>query len=345
MATVQLAEAPKDLISSVKFAPQGPILLTTSWDSVLRIYDARQDSGSLYGSVQFNAPLLDATWDSTRGNTTAYVAGLEQKVYAVDVEQTRTMPIGRDHEQAIKNVVYHSGTRTVITGSWDKTLQQIDTRAFPAESRQFVNLPGKVFSMDCTLQNLLVVAMSERRVNIYDMRQLGEPQQQRESSLKYPTRTVRCMPGGEVGYATTSIEGRVAVEFFDSSDEVQAQKYAFKCHRIADKSGGVDSYDVVTPVNGLAFHPKFGTFFTGGSDNMVCLWDYKAKKRMKQYGRLPGAVMALDVDQGTGRMVAMGVSDDSYKESPIERGPRSAQSAVFIRYLTENEARGKNDFF
>lgn len=51
------------------------------------------------------------------------------------------------------------------------------------------------------------------------------------------------------GYATTSIEGRVAVEFFDPSPEAQAKKYAFKCHRQV-----IDGVDTVYPVQGLAFN-------------------------------------------------------------------------------------------
>lgn len=78
---------------------------------------------------------------------------------------------------------------------------------------------------------------------------MSEPYQRRESSLKFMTRTVRCMPNGE-GYASSSIEGRVAVEFFDPSKESQSRKYAFKCHRQTE--GDVD---VVFPVNALAFHP------------------------------------------------------------------------------------------
>lgn len=259
-------------------------------------------------------------------------------MYAVDVEQGKTQNIGQDHDQAVKSVIFHAETSTVISGSWDKTLQQIDARALPGESRKF-QLPGKVFTMDAT-DKYLVVGMSDRLVHIYDMKNLaGGPLQQRESSLKYPTRTLRCIPN-EVGYASTSIEGRVAVEFFDSSDHVQAQKYAFKCHRIADKSGAPGAVDTVTPVNALAFHPTYGTFFSGGSDSFVCLWDYKARKRMKQYQRFPGSIMALDVDS-TGEMLAIGVSDDSYKESPVDLGQRPAQSAVFIRYFGPDEARGK----
>lgn len=39
----------------------------------------------------------------------------------------------------------------------------------------------------------------------------------------------------------------------------QARKYAFKCHRKAE-----DGKDVVYPVNAMSFHPRFGTFATGG---------------------------------------------------------------------------------
>lgn len=322
----------------MRFAPSGPILLATSWDAQLRIYDARPGQGNLHASIKYKAPVLDSCWDSGRGNSTAYVGGMERRVYAVDVEQGKTQPIGKDHNQAIKSVIHHAETCSVISGSWDKTLQQADTRSLPTESKTY-ELPGKVFTMDATDRHL-VVGMSNRLVYIYDMRNMeAGPIQRRESSLKYPTRTLRCIPN-EVGYASTSIEGRVAVEFFDSSEHVQAQKYAFKCHRIADKSGAHGAVDTVTPVNALSFHPTFGTFFSGGSDSIVCLWDYKARKRMKQYQRFPGSIMALDVDS-TGTMLAIGVSDDSYKESPVDLGPQAAQSAVYIRYLGPDEARGK----
>lgn len=55
-----------------------------------------------------------------------------------------------------------------------------------------------------------------------------------------------------VGYAIGSVEGRIGVEYFDPSPEVQEKKYAFKCHRQA-----IDDVDHVWPVNALAFHPVF----------------------------------------------------------------------------------------
>jgi len=71
-------------------------------------------------------------------------------------------------------------------------------------------------------------------------------------------RCIRCYPNG-TGYALSSIEGRVAMEYFDNSEQVQTKKYAFKCHRRSEAGR-----DVVFPVNAIAFHPIFGTFATGG---------------------------------------------------------------------------------
>ncbi|KAJ1556320.1 hypothetical protein HK405_002010, partial [Cladochytrium tenue] len=108
----------------------------------------------------------------------------------------------------------------------------------------------------------------------------------RESS-KFMTRVLRCMPNGE-GYATGSIEGRIAVEFFDESPEVQAKKYAFKCHR--EKQEGIDT---VYPVNAIAFHPVHGTFASGGGDGVVNMWDGNHRKRIKALPRYPTSIASL----------------------------------------------------
>jgi cell cycle arrest protein BUB3 len=59
--------------------------------------------------------------------------------------------------------------------------------------------------MDCDDPNgKLIVSMSERKMWIWDVKMLAktnqgqiEPWQKRESSLKFMTRTVRCMPDGK----------------------------------------------------------------------------------------------------------------------------------------------------
>ena len=84
---------------------------------------------------------------------------------------------------------------------------------------------------------------------IWDIRNHSEPEQQRESSLKYQTRCIRAFIDGS-GYSLSSVEGRVAIEYFDPSPAIQDKKYAFKCHRTV-----VNGIDQVYPVNCMAYHP------------------------------------------------------------------------------------------
>ena len=99
------------------------------------------------------------------------------------------------------------------------------------------------------VQTKLVLGLAGRLVYIFDSRNLKEPMQKRESSLKYQTRCIRCFPHGD-GYVISSIEGRVAVDYFDPSEASQSRKYAFKCHR--ENQNGAE---IVFPVNAICFHP------------------------------------------------------------------------------------------
>ncbi len=158
-----------------------------------------------------------------------------------------------------------------------------------------------------------------------------EPYQRREGSLKFMTRAVATMPT-DSGYASSSIEGRVAVEWFDASSESQARKYAFKCHRQT-----VDGVDVVYPVNALAFHPLHGTFASGGGDGVVALWDGVAKRRIRQYPKYGSSVAALDFS-ADGRYLAVAVSP-GFEDGKDEIAEGSVN--IFIRELGPTEAKGK----
>lgn len=153
---------------------------------------------------------------------------------------------------------------TLVTGSWDRTLRLWDPRASTPQQSSH-STPERVYQIDI-VNNTLVVAMASRLFHIYDIRKMDTASQIRESSLKYMTRSLACMPTGEgemrmsnwsipwltlpKGYATASVEGRIAVEYFEPTPEAQDKKYAFKCHRQT-----IDDVDHVWPVNALAFHP------------------------------------------------------------------------------------------
>lgn len=86
----------------------------------------------------------------------------------------------------------------VISGSWDKTLKCWDPRGASSQERTLVGTytqPERVYSLSL-VGNRVVVATAGRHVNIYDLRNMSQPEQQRESSLKYQTRCVQCYPNG-----------------------------------------------------------------------------------------------------------------------------------------------------
>jgi cell cycle arrest protein BUB3 len=118
-------------------------------------------------------------------------------------------------------------------------------------------LPQKIFHLSyAPATQTLLVSMAKRHVWTYNLRELAAGTQarevsasKRESALKLLTGSVACMADGK-GWASGSLEGRIAVEYFDSSAEVQSQKYAFRAHRQT-----VDGVDCVYPINALAYHP------------------------------------------------------------------------------------------
>lgn len=158
-------------------------------------------------------------------------------------------------------------------------------------------------------------------------------EQQRESTLRYQTRCLAVMPDGR-GYALGSVEGRVAMEYFDLSPAAQAAKYAFKCHRRAE--GGKD---VVFPVHGIAFHPLLGTFATGGGDGVVSVWDGDNKKRLFQVLRYPTSVASLALSRD-GSMLAV-ASSYTYERGQ-EGSAAQPPDAIYVRPVLEAEVMPKN---
>lgn len=154
------------------------------------------------------------------------------------------------------------------------------------------------------------------------------------------------MPDG-TGFAVSSIEGRVGVEWFAA--EMEKEMYAFKCHRQTSKilipgenDGEPMDVDVVYPVNALAFHPVHGTFATGGGDGVVTLWDAQTKRRVRQYSSLGASVAALDFS-ADGKFLAIAVSpgfEDGEEKPEGVQHPGSA-IRVLVRALSETEAVGK----
>ena len=270
--------------------------------------------------------------------------------YSIDLS-TGAQSVLSSHTAGVKCVAYSSAHRILVSASWDSTLH-IHHPENPSIPTASITLPAKPFSLSLS-PTKLVIAMASRALHIYDLATLAadsvaaatvssaepisllrtEPWQRRESALKFMARAVACMPN-DAGYASSSIEGRVAVEWFDPSASSQARKYAFKCHRQASPEG----IDVVYPVNALAFHPAHGTFASGGGDGFVALWDGVGKRRIRQYQRYMASVAALSFSSN-GRFLAVGISP-GFEDGQEEIGEGVVK--VFVRELGENEAKAKS---
>ena len=153
----------------------------------------------------------------------------------------------------------------------------------------------------------------------------------REPLLKYPTRVIRGFPDGS-GWATGSIEGRVAVDFVEQSAASATARFAFKCHRQRAQGGGDER---VYPVHAIAFHPGFGTFATGGGDGTVSFWDWAAKKRLSQLPAFATSIAALAFSRD-GTKLAIGVSymyDEGERDHPAD--------AIVLRAVAESDVRPK----
>ena len=281
---LNLADPPEDGISSVEFSPTSPdVLLAASWDATVRRYDLNRDRPLVAAATQPTA-CLAATFAGD--DATAVVGCVDGSVRVARVDGAlqggQAAALGA-HDAGVRCLKYDAQHNVVFSGSWDRTVGGWDPRASNGRVAT-AEVPGKVFALDLAFgaaDTKLVVGTSDRHVVLFDARNLSTPLQHRESSLKHQTRCLKCFPDA-TGYALSSIEGRVSVEYFADCD--QARKYAFKCHRVGK---------VVYPVNAIAFHPLLGTFATGGSDGGVSLWDGAHKKRLAQLQPFPTSVAAL----------------------------------------------------
>ncbi|KDD75700.1 hypothetical protein H632_c543p1 [Helicosporidium sp. ATCC 50920] len=148
-----------------------------------------------------------------------------------------------------------------------------------------------------------------------------------DSPLRHQTRAVRCFPDG-TGFALGSVEGRVAMEFWDEGHD--AARYAFKCHRgpAADGSG-----DTIYPVHALAFHEPYGTFASGGGDGCVAAWDGQRKKRLALWQGYPTSIAALAFNK-TGTLLAV-ASSYAFEQGECSHPP----DAIYIRSVTDADVK------
>lgn len=248
------------------------------------------------------------------------------KVRMFDMATSETTLLGRHTGEPAKIACSCLGAldeHTIVSAGWNAKLYVWDSRS-PGQPQYSIDLPGKAFGLDVT-KGMVVVATSGRRICVVDMAQ-RKLVLDRESSLKYQSRCISFFPDG-TGIALGSIEGRVAVEFLEELGvPTDRKKYAFKCHR---------QHDTVYPVNAIAFHPRFGTFATGGCDGTVVTWDGRNKKKLTTIPKFATSVAALAFNHD-GTLLAVA---SSYT---FEEGERDhPQDEIYIRQMLDSECQPK----
>ncbi|KAF4319957.1 hypothetical protein BBO99_00004436 [Phytophthora kernoviae] len=324
---VELQAPPTDGVSCLRFGTSQ--LLVSSWDASLRVYEGAR----LRSRVDLEAPVLSCCYG--KGDAEAFAGGLDCVVKQLDIGTRQLTSLG-SHSAAVRHVGYSKEFGLTVSGGWDGVVKVWDVRNGDNRQIHEASTTGKVFGMDVK-SHVVAVATSDKQVMVYDLRNFAEPILKRESPLKHQMRCVSVFPDLS-GFALGSVEGRIALEYFEDNKpsdaaEQSAKKkrsYAFKCHRAK-----VDDQTLIYPVNAIAFHPMYGTFATGGCDGMVNLWDGANKKRITHLRQYPTSIAAMDFNQD-GSVLAIAASytyEEGEKDHPND--------AIFLHTVQDSEVRSK----
>lgn len=327
---VPIENPPTNVISRVVFGRSRDLLAASSWDKTIRIYDVDEsNNGRSKVTFSWSSPVLDCGF--MEGDGKIVFGDLDKNVNILDVETNTAVTAGQ-HNAPVRCVQYHHQLNVVISGGWDKKIRAFDPRTPQMKPIADVDLYGKVHCMDL-VNNTLVVGDSMKRVYIYDLARgfsgFATPET-KDGVLKYQYRSLKCFPDNR-GFAIGSIEGRVAWEYFSKSQDSISNQYAFKCHRLKTTP---DS-DLAYAVNAIDFHPKFGTFVTGGADGLVCAWDGVSRKRLWRTTNLPTSVASVSFNS-TGGKLAIAISDVFKLE-----GEPAAPPGILVRGINDEECKAR----
>lgn len=143
-----------------------------------------------------------------------FSGGADKSVKILDLGSGQTMSFAA-HEQPVRSMrwVSSGNVQALVTGSWDKTLKYWDLRS--PQPLATVQLPERCYSMDSN-GDLLVTATADRNILIFNLANPSQPFKTMPSPLKWQTRVVSCFLNG-TGFAVGSIEGRVALQYVNST--------------------------------------------------------------------------------------------------------------------------------
>lgn len=319
---IEFPNVTKDFISDLKYIPENNTVLVSSWDGTLSIYNIILKNGSyeisLEKTIDAGFPILSCCY-SRNG---IYLGGVNGELYFFNLQtQNLTMVKNNRAKSGIIRILPYYDD--YITGSWDGYLQIIDHHS--QDIKLFKTIEnGKILTLDCSTEHL-VVCITGNKMKLFKLplNPLNEGILI-DSVLKYQTRDIKLIPDRS-GYVIGSIDGRVAVEYFDNP----SNQFAFRCHRMK-----LSDVQFVFPVNTLLFKPNTDILFTGGADGCVSCWSLRDRRKIKQYNKLDGnSVVKM---AGGGSLLFVATSDDSFKTNAIISNDLELQpSNVYLIVLNQ----------
>eukprot|EP00357_Protocruzia_adherens_P033438 CAMPEP_0114979524 /NCGR_PEP_ID=MMETSP0216-20121206/4418_1 /TAXON_ID=223996 /ORGANISM="Protocruzia adherens, Strain Boccale" /LENGTH=336 /DNA_ID=CAMNT_0002340857 /DNA_START=30 /DNA_END=1040 /DNA_ORIENTATION=+ len=315
-----------DGITAVKFGRKSDHLIVSSWDSSIKLYNKSDQIDSVFSK----AGVLDCEF-LDEDNKIAYV-GLDKTLHVYDFNSRKNDDFETSHTEPIRKVLYHGEKGLLITGGWDAAVKLWDPRVSDRKEVGSYKQFSKIYAMSHT-DSRLVVGTKPSDVRVYDLRNLSVAEEEKDSIMKYQIRDIQCFPNGK-GYVVSSIEGRLAVEYFSSgSDGESPQGYAFKAHRKESPEGQT----LIYPINAIAFNKKYETFATGGSDGIVNVWDASRRKKIWKSRMFHTSVSALSFNKECDKM-AIAVSY-MFEEGPKDPVP---DNIVIMKDVSETELKFKD---
>ncbi|GJD08728.1 Mitotic checkpoint protein BUB3.2 [Galdieria sulphuraria] len=295
----ELYPPPLDGISKVCFGTNSAsyFILASSWAGSISVYDSVDGTLRIeFGKANENPPLLDCAWIDERQVVAGNSLGQVLLYSMQSTLPTEGQLIGQ-HTAGVRCVAYSETIESVITASWDSSIQVWDIRDNLSTSKSSASLTGKAFALSLH-QNTCIVGTSKRKLEFWDLRKMDKAWNIQESPIRQQIRSIACSPDAN-RFAIGSTEGRVAIQPFPSleSNGLETSSHAsfsFKCHR--QSAGAPDGADLVFPVNVICFHPVYGTFATGGGDGVVNIWDGDSKKRI--YGSQLAIASSYTFEEG-----------------------------------------------
>ncbi|KAL7059374.1 hypothetical protein AAHC03_013732 [Spirometra sp. Aus1] len=293
---LEVQSPPTDAISCLRFSPGANAtsiyLAATSWDNRVRVWEVMANGNTVPKAEQMHqGPALSACWSND--GTKLFSVGADKCAQMWDLASNQFVQVGA-HDAPIKTVHFISSANytCLMTGSWDKKLKFWDARQ--ANPMAVIDLPERVYCADVTFP-VAVVGVAGRQILAYSLENGPTMVSQIESPLMFQNRCISLFLDKQkqspVGFALGSIEGRVAVHYFQPASA--RDNFTFKCHRSV---APVNGYYEIYAVNDLAFHPVHGTLATVGSDGRYAFWDKDARTKIRglENAELPLTCCAFD---------------------------------------------------